>query len=96
MRVSGRPCGNHAAAHIADAALFCAYALAPCTQRITQLDLVFNFHRAYFLLDELLLAGHQQETNKRVVASTVAKADELVELAESDPQSAEHLMRNTA
>lgn len=48
------------------------------------------------MLDELLLAGHQQETNKRVVASTVAKADELVELAESDPQSAEHLMRNTA
>tara|TARA_B100000683_G_scaffold232349_1_gene234357 strand:+ start:169 stop:351 length:183 start_codon:yes stop_codon:yes gene_type:complete len=60
------------------------------------LDLVFNFHRAYFLLDELLLAGHHRETNKRVVASTVAKADELVELAESDPQSAEHLMRNTA
>ncbi len=48
------------------------------------------------MLDELLLAGHHRETNKRVVASTVAKADELVELAESDPQSAEHLMRNTA
>jgi len=31
---------------------------------VCELDLIFNFHRAYFILDELLIAGEMQESSK--------------------------------
>ncbi len=33
---------------------------------VCELDLIFNFHKAYFMLDELLMAGELQEPSKRV------------------------------
>ena len=32
---------------------------------VCELDLIFNFHRAYFVLDEVLVAGGLQETSKK-------------------------------
>mmetsp|Transcript_11422 Transcript_11422/g.24181 ORF Transcript_11422/g.24181 Transcript_11422/m.24181 type:complete len:168 (+) Transcript_11422:234-737(+) len=46
---------------------------------VCELDIVYNFHRAYFILDELILAGHHQEPQKSIVLAAVAKQDELVE-----------------
>lgn len=48
---------------------------------VCELDLIFNFHKAYFILDELLLAGELQEPSKRVVNREIANQDDLVEQA---------------
>jgi len=34
---------------------------------VCELDIIFNFHKAYFILDELIIAGQLQETSKRKV-----------------------------
>ena len=45
-----------------------------------ELDLIFNFHKAYFILDELILAGELQETSKKSVLRTIAQQDALEEV----------------
>uniref|UniRef100_A0A8C4QQ68 AP complex subunit sigma n=1 Tax=Eptatretus burgeri TaxID=7764 RepID=A0A8C4QQ68_EPTBU len=44
---------------------------------VCELDIIFNFEKAYFILDELLLGGEVQETSKRVVLCAVEEADDL-------------------
>mmetsp|Transcript_32077 Transcript_32077/g.78134 ORF Transcript_32077/g.78134 Transcript_32077/m.78134 type:complete len:158 (-) Transcript_32077:175-648(-) len=34
---------------------------------VCELDIIFNFHKAYFILDELIIAGQLQETSKRKI-----------------------------
>ncbi|KAL2230528.1 UNVERIFIED_CONTAM: AP-1 complex subunit sigma-2, partial [Sesamum indicum] len=34
---------------------------------VCELDLIFNFHKAYYILDEILIAGELQESNKKTV-----------------------------
>jgi len=46
---------------------------------VCELDLIFNFHKAYFILDELLLAGELQEPSKRAVNRVIDAQDQLVE-----------------
>lgn len=48
---------------------------------VCELDLIFNFHKAYFILDELLLAGELQEPSKRVINRVIDTQDQLVEQA---------------
>ena len=38
-----------------------------------------NFHKAYFILDEVLVAGELQEPSKKLVARVVAEQDALAE-----------------
>ena len=45
-----------------------------------ELDLIFNFHKAYFILDELIIAGELQETSKKSVLRTIAQQDALEEV----------------
>ncbi|CAL5326280.1 unnamed protein product [Camellia sinensis] len=40
--------------------------------QVCELDLIFNFHKAYYILDELLIAGELQETSKKTVARLIA------------------------
>merc|ERR1711904_34568 len=51
---------------------------------VCELDLVYNFHRAYFILDELILAGHHQEPQKSVILASVSKQDELQDEEQRD------------
>jgi len=52
---------------------------------VCELDLIFNFHKAYFILDELIIAGEMQETSKKSVLRTIAQQDALEEVeAEED------------
>jgi len=44
---------------------------------VCELDLIFNFHKAYFILDELIMAGELQETSKKTVLRLVAQQDAL-------------------
>jgi len=44
---------------------------------VCELDLVFNFHKLYFILDEMYLGGEVQETSKRVVLERIQQLDKL-------------------
>lgn len=30
---------------------------------VCELDIIFNFHKAYFILEEIILSGYMQETS---------------------------------
>jgi AP-1 complex subunit sigma 1/2 len=46
---------------------------------VCELDLIFNFHRAFYILDEILLAGELQESSKKTILKLVANQEALVE-----------------
>jgi AP-1 complex subunit sigma 1/2 len=53
---------------------------------VCELDLIFNFHKAYNILDEMIMAGELQETSKRLIIRTVTQQDTLQD-APSDKKS---------
>ena len=61
---------------------------------VCELDIIFNFQKAYFILDELLLAGEMQESSKKNVLRCISQQDSLEDmevsgLSETD-QKARH------
>ncbi|KAF4027293.1 hypothetical protein G4228_018754 [Cervus hanglu yarkandensis] len=48
---------------------------------VCELDIIFNFEKAYFILDEFLLGGEVQETSKKNVLKAIEQADLLQEYA---------------
>eukprot|EP01083_Nonionella_stella_P093746 262833_1 len=44
---------------------------------VCELDLVFNFHKVYTLLDEYYLAGEIQETSKSLILSRMYELEKL-------------------
>jgi len=44
---------------------------------VCELDLIFNFHKAYFILDEIVIAGELQETSKKMVLRIMSSQDTL-------------------
>merc|ERR1719321_1241286 len=46
---------------------------------VCELDLIFNFHKAYYIFDELFIAGELQETSKRNVLRLISEQDALME-----------------
>jgi len=51
---------------------------------VCELDLIFNFHKAYFLLDEIVMGGEMQETSKKSILKSVSIQDALVEEAKDE------------
>ena len=49
--------------------------------QVCELDIIFNFEKAYFILDELLLGGEVQETSKKTVLKAIAAQDLLQEVS---------------
>lgn len=47
---------------------------------VCELDIIFNFQKAYFILDELLLAGEMQESSKKNVLRCIAQQDSLEDM----------------
>ena len=47
--------------------------------QVCELDLIFNFNKAYYVLDELLIAGELQESSRKAVLRVIAQQDQLVE-----------------
>ena len=45
---------------------------------VCELDLIFNFHKAYFIVDEIFMSGELQETNKKEVLDIMAQQEESV------------------
>lgn len=52
--------------------------------QVCELDIIFNFEKAYFILDELLLGGEIQETSKKHVLKAIAAQDLLQEVSNDD------------
>lgn len=44
---------------------------------VCELDLVFNFHKAYLVLDEMFLAGEIQETSRFVILKKLQMLEKL-------------------
>ena len=51
---------------------------------VCELDIIFNFQKAYFILDELLLAGEMQESSKKNVLRCISQQDSLEEMEVSE------------
>ncbi|XP_058490816.1 AP-1 complex subunit sigma-3a isoform X1 [Solea solea] len=47
---------------------------------VCELDIIFNFEKAYFILDEFLMGGEVLETSKIAVGVSMEEADTLQEL----------------
>ncbi|XP_012675126.1 AP-1 complex subunit sigma-2-like [Clupea harengus] len=50
---------------------------------VCELDIIFNFEKAYYILDEFILGGEAQETSKKNVLKAIEQADMLQEEAEA-------------
>merc|ERR1712157_307175 len=44
---------------------------------VCELDLIFNFDKAHYMLDELILAGSVQETSKREIVRVMKQQDDI-------------------
>merc|ERR1712032_497815 len=44
---------------------------------VCELDLVFNFFKPHYILDEIMIAGEIQETSKRAVLHSLADQDKM-------------------
>ncbi|KAL7423425.1 AP-1 adaptor complex sigma subunit Aps1 [Cryptotrichosporon argae] len=51
---------------------------------VCELDLIFNFQKAYAILDELIIAGELQESSKKAVLKIVAQSDAIEEAETSE------------
>lgn len=54
---------------------------------VCELDLIFNFQKAYAILDELIIAGEMQESSKKSVLRTVSQSDAIEEAEQSEDVS---------
>ena len=55
---------------------------------VCELDIIFSFTKAYYILDELLLAGELQESSKKNVLRCISQQDSLEDMEVSLPLSA--------
>lgn len=46
-------------------------------QNVCELDLVFNFHKVYLVLDEFILSGYPQETSKKAIIERMKELDKI-------------------
>lgn len=51
---------------------------------VCELDIIFSFTKAYYILDELLLAGELQESSKKGVLRCIGQQDSLEDMEVSD------------
>jgi hypothetical protein len=55
---------------------------------VCELDLIFNFHKAYHILDEIILGGEVVETNKKTIRSVIKAEDDLAASARDEAPAA--------
>jgi len=55
--------------------------------QVCELDIIFNFEKAYFLLDEFLMGGEVLETSKGAVRVSMQEADTLQEVLTANERS---------
>uniref|UniRef100_A0A7N5KAS8 Adaptor related protein complex 1 subunit sigma 1 n=1 Tax=Ailuropoda melanoleuca TaxID=9646 RepID=A0A7N5KAS8_AILME len=58
-------------------------------KEVCELDIIFNFEKAYFILDEFLMGGDVQDTSKKSVLKAIEQADLLQEVRARDSEEEE-------
>ena len=53
--------------------------------QVCELDIIFNFEKAYFILDEFMLGGEVQETSKKSVLKAISVQDMTQEVRKQLP-----------
>ena len=48
---------------------------------VCELDLIFNFHQAYFILEEMIIGGHLIESSKKQALKMISCNDALMDEA---------------
>lgn len=61
----------------------------PPSGQVCELDIIFNFEKAYFILDEFLMGGDVQDTSKKSVLKAIEQADLLQEVWARDREEEE-------
>jgi polyhydroxyalkanoate synthesis regulator phasin len=56
---------------------------------VCELDLIFNFQKAYYVLDELVISGEMQESSKKAVLRAVTQQDQREETERMERQLSE-------
>ncbi|CAF3566281.1 AP-1 adaptor complex sigma subunit Aps1 [Fusarium graminearum] len=51
---------------------------------VCELDIIFSFTKAYYILDEILLAGELQETSKKNILRCIGQQDSLEDMEVED------------
>lgn len=46
---------------------------------VCELDLIFNFHKTYFILDELIISGYVSESNRKLVERELENQKDLLD-----------------
>uniref|UniRef100_A0A8C6ZTV0 AP complex mu/sigma subunit domain-containing protein n=1 Tax=Nothoprocta perdicaria TaxID=30464 RepID=A0A8C6ZTV0_NOTPE len=54
---------------------------------VCELDIIFNFEKAYFILDEFVMGGEIQDTSKKSVLKAIEQADLLQEVGDPSPET---------
>lgn len=49
--------------------------------QVCELDIIFNFEKAYFILDEFIIGGEIQETSKKLAVKAIEDSDMLQEVS---------------
>ena len=62
----------------------CTCVVTPSILQVCELDIIFNFEKAYFMLDELMVGGEVCETSKKNVLKAIAAQDLLQEVSYGD------------
>eukprot|EP00361_Fabrea_salina_P004065 CAMPEP_0202425548 /NCGR_PEP_ID=MMETSP1345-20130828/173_1 /ASSEMBLY_ACC=CAM_ASM_000843 /TAXON_ID=342563 /ORGANISM="Fabrea Fabrea salina" /LENGTH=125 /DNA_ID=CAMNT_0049035803 /DNA_START=91 /DNA_END=468 /DNA_ORIENTATION=+ len=53
-------------------------------KNVCELDIIFNFHKAYYILDEMIVGGHIIETSKKQIHRVIVNQDSLMEEAKEE------------
>ncbi|CAG9313120.1 unnamed protein product [Blepharisma stoltei] len=53
-------------------------------KNVCELDIIFNFHKAYYILDEMIAGGYMIETSKKQVNKTIENQDQIMEEAREE------------
>lgn len=59
---------------------------------VCELDIIFNFEKAYFMWDEFVLGGEVQETSKKNVLKAISDQDMIQEVIYLIPYEYEKLI----
>ena len=46
---------------------------------VCELDIIFNFHKAYYIVEEIVSAGYIQESDKRAIMKSLKTQDSMLE-----------------
>ncbi len=57
-----------------------SFLLSDTIGQVCELDIIFNFEKAYFMLDEFIIGGEVQETSKKNVLKAIAAQDLMQEV----------------